>query len=75
MDMVRDVETIEATVLVIENEDGSFKLSLRSRNKNLIPLAKIFNGGGHRHSAGAYIKNLQLKDIKNKVITYLQKEV
>ena len=72
MVLVRDVDSIESTVLVIENEDGSFKLSLRSRNKDLLPLAKSFNGGGHRHSAGAYIENENLKDIKDKVISYLK---
>ena len=73
MDMVRDVRSIESTALVIEHDDGSFKLSLRSREKDLLPLAKMFNGGGHRHSAGAHIKNSNLKDIKNKVLSFLEK--
>ncbi len=72
MDMVRDVDTIESTALIIENKDGYFKLSLRSRKKNLLPLAKKFNGGGHCYSAGAYIKASSLKDIKKKVISYLK---
>ena len=72
MDMVRDVKTIESTALVIENEDGSFKLSLRSRTKDILPLAKGFGGGGHNHSAGAYIKSSNLKEIKEKVISYLK---
>ena len=73
MDIVRDVDSIESTALIIENEDGSFKLSLRSRKKDLLPLATDFNGGGHHHSAGAYIKEGHLKDIKNKVLSYLEK--
>ena len=73
MDIVRDVDSIESTFLIIENGDGSFKLSLRSRKKDLLPLAKAFNGGGHHHSAGAYIKKGNLKDIKNKVLSYLEK--
>lgn len=72
MDIVRNVDSIEATALLIENEDGSFKLSLRSRKKDILPLAKIFDGGGHHHSAGAYIKDSNLQDIKNKVISYLE---
>lgn len=71
MDMVRDVDTIESTALIIENGDGSLKLSLRSRNRDLLPLAQNFGGGGHHHSAGAYIKNKKLQDIKDKVISYL----
>ena len=74
MDMVRNVDTINSTALFIENGDGSVKLSLRSKTKDLLPLAQLFNGGGHRHSAGAYIKGKNLKKIKDKVISYLGKE-
>ncbi|MCY4321162.1 MAG: DHH family phosphoesterase [Bdellovibrionaceae bacterium] len=73
MEMIRDVKTIDSTALLIENEKGDFKLSLRSKNKNLIPLAKSFNGGGHAHSAGAYIKSKSLQEIKEAVISYLKK--
>lgn len=72
MDMVRDVATIEATALVIENENGSLKLSLRSRKKDLLPLVKTFNGGGHCHSAGAYIKGSSVKEVKRRVLSYLE---
>ena len=71
MDMVRDVDSIDSTVLIIEQESGDFKLSLRSRNKNLLPLVKSFNGGGHNQSAGAYIQSESLKSVKSKVLNYL----
>lgn len=71
IDMVRDVDTIEATALIIESEDGSLKLSLRSRTTDLLPLVKTFNGGGHHHSAGAWIKDMDLKEVKKKVLSYL----
>ncbi|MCZ0933004.1 MAG: DHH family phosphoesterase [Oligoflexia bacterium] len=73
MELVRDVETIDSTALLIENEEGNFKLSLRSRSKNLLPLAESFDGGGHAHSAGAYIQSKKLKEIKEAVISYLAK--
>ncbi|MDE0092679.1 MAG: DHH family phosphoesterase [Oligoflexia bacterium] len=73
MELVRDIKTIESTALLIENKNGEFKLSLRSRNKNLLPLVKSFDGGGHAHSAGAYIQSKKLKDIKDIVISYLEK--
>ena len=73
MELVRDVKTINSTALLIENEEGNFKLSLRSRNKNLLPLAESFDGGGHSHSAGAYIQSKTLKEIKKAVISYLEK--
>ena len=73
MELVRDVKTIDSTALLIENGKGNFKLSLRSRNKNLLPLAESFDGGGHAHSAGAYIQSKTLSEIKTAVISYLEK--
>ena len=73
MELVREVNTIDSTALLIESEDGNFKLSLRSRNKNILPLAESFEGGGHTHSAGAYIQSKKLKEIKEAVISYLAK--
>ena len=71
IDMVRDVDQVDSTVLIIEKEDGSFKLSLRSQNINLLPLVSHFNGGGHAHSAGASIASQSLSQIKKKVLDYL----
>ena len=75
MDIARNVDTVESTALIMEQEDGSCKLSLRSAAKDLIPLAKKFNGGGHAHSAGATLPALsvqQLKDIKQEILSYLK---
>ena len=71
IDIIRNVDKIDSTILIIEKEDGSFKLSLRSRKKNLIPLIKNFNGGGHVHSAGAYISSHSLQKVKQEVLAYL----
>ncbi|MBC6414819.1 MAG: DHH family phosphoesterase [Bdellovibrionales bacterium] len=72
IDMIRDVEQIDSTILILEKEDGSFKLSLRSRSKDLIPLVKKFKGGGHSHSAGAYISSQSLDKVKKEILSYLK---
>ncbi len=72
MDTVRDISSIRSTSLVVENKDGSFKISLRSRDKDLLPLVKKFNGGGHRHSAGAYVNDKKLPEIKDTILSYLK---
>ena len=72
IDMVRDIASIKSTALVIKNKDGSFKISLRSRDKDLLPLVKKFNGGGHRHSAGAYINDKKLPEIKEAILSHLK---
>lgn len=73
MDMVLDIKSIKYTALVVKNNDDSFKISLRSKDKNLLPLVQQFSGGGHKHSAGAYLDKGDLEEIKSKIISYFSK--
>ncbi len=71
IELAGDVDTVESAALVIKNADGSFKISLRSRKKDTLPLAKSFGGGGHRHSSGATARNLSLKAVKERIVLQL----
>lgn len=50
------VAGVEVAVIFVEQPDGSFKLSFRSRSKvDCNAVAKEFGGGGHKAAAGASI--------------------
>lgn len=50
------VRGVEAAVIFVEQPDGGFKLSFRSRCElNCSEVAGNFGGGGHKAAAGAYI--------------------
>ncbi|MEG1008982.1 MAG: bifunctional oligoribonuclease/PAP phosphatase NrnA [Clostridia bacterium] len=67
---LRNVYGTEVAVYVRENEDGSFKFSLRSGSKvDVSIIAHKFNGGGHKRAAGF---NLNILD-KDKVIVEIRK--
>ena len=68
-----NISSMEMTALILEEKDNSFKLSLRSRNKDILKIAESFQGGGHSLAAGAYVKNHNLKEIKHKVLSGLLK--
>ncbi|MDR1285440.1 MAG: bifunctional oligoribonuclease/PAP phosphatase NrnA [Campylobacteraceae bacterium] len=53
INIVRDLASVELAIMILEEEDGSFKISLRS--KNYLDVSKIalkFGGGGHFGAAG-----------------------
>ncbi|MDR3178312.1 MAG: DHH family phosphoesterase [Campylobacteraceae bacterium] len=53
INIIRDLVSVELGVMILEEEDGSFKISLRS--KNYLDVSKIalrFGGGGHFGAAG-----------------------
>lgn len=72
VDMMMNIETIEVGALVRENDDGSFKVSLRSKGPiEVNSLAESFDGGGHVFSAGASIRSTA-PELKTKIIAHFK---
>ncbi len=61
IDYVRSVKDIQVAILFKENENGSVKVSLRSRNSKMGSyisvgqIAEAFGGGGHQMAAGCVV--------------------
>ena len=53
IDHLRSIAGVEAVALIREREDGSQKVSLRSRGEvDVEKIARHQGGGGHRNAAG-----------------------
>ena len=56
VDFVRKMAGVEVAIFLKERPDGRYRLSLRSRNAaDVSAVAAAFDGGGHRHAAGAVV--------------------
>jgi phosphoesterase RecJ-like protein len=54
INMTLSVDGTEMAVILVEQPDGSFKISLRSRCQiDCSAIAERFGGGGHKKAAGA----------------------
>lgn len=54
---IRSIRDVEIAILFKEIDAKSVKISLRSKNgADVNYLAKKFNGGGHKHAAGAIVR-------------------
>lgn len=58
MNVFADVESIKAWVFFVENEDGSYRVRLRSKRIVINELAARHNGGGHPNASGAKAEDL-----------------
>ncbi len=72
VDILRNLATVELAIFIIELEDESYKISLRSKNTlDVSLLAEAFGGGGHKKSSGFEHKqediNRVIEQIINKV--------
>lgn len=75
IDMIMNIESIEAAALFREDAPNAFKLSLRSKGQiDVLSVAEIMGGGGHVYSAGAFIKGVY-EDLKNQVVRELSRKL
>ncbi len=73
IDMVMNVKTIEAAVLIREDGPKNHKLSFRSKGVYSVgALAQSLGGGGHKFASGAYM-NANYSTIKARVLEEFSK--
>ncbi len=62
------INGVEAAVILIEQAEGGFKISFRSRcEMNCNEVAAVFGGGGHKAAAGAFVAGT-LSEVQPKVL-------
>lgn len=73
IDLVMDVESIEAAALFREEAPNQFKISFRSKGQySVSQLAQSLGGGGHQFASGASM-NAPYEEIKKKILKAFQK--
>ncbi|MBX3023057.1 MAG: DHH family phosphoesterase [Bdellovibrionales bacterium] len=71
IDMLMNVNTLQAAALFREDAPNEYKLSLRSKGRmEVLGVAEAFQGGGHMFAAGAYIRG-EYTDLKEKIVQLL----
>lgn len=71
IDMIMNIDSVEAAALFREDGPGVYKMSLRSKGHiEILSIAEKFGGGGHLYAAGAEIRG-SYTDIKNQVMKLL----
>jgi len=72
---ITDVATVKVAVLIREQGDGSWKLSMRSKGEiDVAEIAARYNGGGHRNAAGCRIKG-GLEEVKKTIRQEIDREI
>lgn len=69
------MRSVQAAMVHIERPGGGMKISLYTDDTlNASKVMATIGGGGHRHRAGAYIKEARTRDFVGDLITTIQKE-
>lgn len=75
IDHLMMIDSSEVSFFILENEPGSYRVSLRSKNYvdvNLV--AQAFGGGGHKRAAGCTMSGT-VEDIRNRILDVLEKQM
>jgi len=71
IDMLMNVNTLQAAALFREDAPNEYKMSLRSKGQlEVLGIAEAFQGGGHMFAAGASIHG-DYQTVKKKVVQLL----
>jgi phosphoesterase RecJ-like protein len=71
IDYPRTIAGVEAVSLIRQREDGTYKVSLRSRGEvDVEKIARHHGGGGHRNAAG-YALEGDIEEIRKQVVAEL----
>jgi phosphoesterase RecJ-like protein len=75
IDMLMNIETLEAAVIFREDAENKYKVSLRSKGKiEVVSIAENIGGGGHNHAAGAFVTGV-FAELKDKVVSALTEKL
>ncbi len=75
IDMVMNIETLEAAILVRQDGEKQFKLSLRSKGRvEVLGIAEKLGGGGHVFAAGAFVKD-SLESIRDVTVNWIRDQL
>lgn len=76
IDRLRSIAGVEAAAFLKEKEDGSYKVSLRSKSyANMNAVARAFDGGGHLRASGCTLRGMTLEQAVEAIRSALEKAV
>ncbi len=75
IDMIMNVNSLQAAALFREDAPNEYKMSLRSKGQiEVLGVAEAYEGGGHMFAAGASIKG-NFSEIKQKIVDLLLRRI
>ena len=73
VDYTKSLATVRVAILIVELPGGVYKVSLRSKDIDIDPIAGHFGGGGHKHAAGFEIKAQDAQSLLQEILEKLSK--
>ena len=75
-EFIRTIIGVEVSFMIFERNDSNLRINFRSSgNYTVNDIAQSFGGGGHKFAAGATVKNMNIKDVEERIIQLLKNKI
>ena len=71
VDYAINIEGVQIGCSILESKDKTFKISMRSREKDVSAICGYFGGGGHMYAAGCKLEGF-FEDIYDKLLNAVE---
>jgi phosphoesterase RecJ-like protein len=75
IDVVRALRGVGIAVVIKQQDDGVYKISMRSTGADVAKICAKFGGGGHIRASGCSISACDEKEVISKVISAIEEEL
>jgi len=73
INMLRSIANVTIAIMILEENEGGYKVSLRSKDINVSAIALAYEGGGHKTAAGFEVPACDPKILRNEIVQKIKR--
>lgn len=73
VNMLRSIVNVTIAIMILEEKEGGYKVSLRSKDVNVAKVALAYQGGGHKTAAGFEVGPCDPKVLRDEIVEKIKR--
>ncbi len=73
INMLRSIVNVTSAIMILEEKEGGYKVSLRSKDINVAQIALEYQGGGHKTAAGFEVPRCDPKQLRDEIVEKIKR--
>jgi len=73
VNMLRSIANVTIAIMILEEKEGGYKVSLRSKDINVSSVALAYQGGGHKTAAGFEVPLCDPKMLRDEIVEKIKR--
>lgn len=73
INMLRSIVNVTSAIMILEEKEGGYKVSLRSKDINVSQIALEYQGGGHKTAAGFEVPSCDPAVLRDEIVAKIKR--